>query len=726
MAKRIKVGNPVNSAESWAFDLLEKQLPSDYLLVTNVELPTATGQLLEIDAIVFGRKAIYLVDVKGYSGSLSIDANAWFLDGRRIDNPLSKANQVSRIYASRIRAVQSSEDHSPWCQGAIFVTGNHGRSLSLVKSQETLSVFGPETIIVGLTDDYYVTSSYKHGLESRQREQALNVLGHIGQIPSGPTNVAGYIKLKSKGIEEGVEVWFASSNRGELQTEWLLKEVDLTAASTLSYPASEKLKAEYIYYQQLSGVPGVAFCAPIVSDGEFLLLPIRMPSGDCITEVKSGSLGRAASLFALRSFISALQQFSVRGLESILPGPNQIFIDREGVCSLLLPSIADSSSRMQTDVLKYFWGKVSSSIDSVLLSAYFDNLDEVIDYENLRFLLASEMSGKTSVPQDKFVPAPQRLLLGRYRLESLQEKIGSVETWKAFHETARFDIVSTIVGAATDRWNSAQQGLARLLQNFHPGVERVFDVEYVACDDIYVVNKAWVEGDLIEGLSDPNQVFEVFLKCLETLSYLHSIDVLHRRICPGHIMLQGNTPILVSLSVLPREELIDSVPDYVHQSVADEGWTPRADLWALVRTFLVTQPEALKSCTGEAFRSLLEFIDDPDSLELGSNYVATFGLQPKKLVAELPSGFAVNWSISKGYMTFLLLDMLNDTQPRSRNQIVLNALRSRRIPGNKINKSSMSTTISRLKSAGIAEDYGKKVRLTEDFLSAWRDVEASS
>jgi len=68
-----------------------------------------------------------------------------------------------------------------------------------------------------------------------------------------------------------------------------------------------------------------------------------------------------------------------------------------------------------------------------------------------------------------------------------------------------------------------------------------------------------------------------------------------------------------------------------------------------------------------------------------------------------------------------VLDMINDNQPRSRNQIVLTALRSRHIAGNKINRSSMNATVSRLKSAGIAEDHGKKVRLTDQFLVAWTE-----
>ena len=147
MAKRIKIGEPVNAAESWGFELLERDLPKDYLLITNVELPTSTGQLLEIDAIIFGAAAIYLLDIKGYSGAVEVDANVWLHNDRRIDNPLSKANQAARIYASRIRESLRHGDHVPWCQGMVFVTGLNGASISLKKSQYNLSVFGPNNIM---------------------------------------------------------------------------------------------------------------------------------------------------------------------------------------------------------------------------------------------------------------------------------------------------------------------------------------------------------------------------------------------------------------------------------------------------------------------------------------------------------------------------------------------------------------------------------------------------
>ena len=85
-----------------------------------------------------------------------------------------------------------------------------------------------------------------------------------------------------------------------------------------------------------------------------------------------------------------------------------------------------------------------------------------------------------------------------------------------------------------------------------------------------------------------------------------------------------------------------------------------------------------------------------------------FGLKKREPINVLPTLLTNKWNISAGYMTFLTLDMLNDLRPKSRNQIVLNALRSRLIAGNKTNRSSMGSTVSRLKSAGIAEDHDRK------------------
>ncbi len=70
-------------------------------------------------------------------------------------------------------------------------------------------------------------------------------------------------------------------------------------------------------------------------------------------------------------------------------------------------------------------------------------------------------------------------------------------------------------------------------------------------------------------------------------------------------------------------------------------------------------------------------------------------------------------------MTFLVVDMLNDQRPRVRSQWVIDALKTRHIPGNKTKKGSMNAAFSRMKSAGIVEEYKTKHRLTEAFLADW-------
>lgn len=719
MAKRIKVGSPVNDAESWGFDLLERELPSEWLLITNVELPASTGQLLEIDAIVFGDKAIYLVDIKGYSGQVLVDANVWLHDDRRIDNPLSKANQVARIYASRIREGLVPGEHAPWCQGMVFLTGQRGTSLSLRKSQDTLSVFGPDDIVAGLTDERYVTSHYKHSLTKSQRDRAIDVLGSLGRFPDGPDQIAGFNRIQRLGARNGVEQWSATSNKGELRTDWILHEVDLTSGSEESLAAADRIKDDYIRYQQLTGVPGVAACAPLISDGERLVLPVRKPRGTPLCDTKPDTLDEAAALSILRTIVSAVEQFESRNLFQVMPKVDRVFVDDVGSVTLLASADHEEADKTAVDALKPIWEKLAASVSSRVIVDWFDQLAESPDYSELRFLIAAELSGKTAPAQTKTTVVEGELLLGRYRLEALLEECGGAAIWKARHEAGKFPLVCTVVRQASERWPAAMQRLGMLMQNFHPGVERVFDLEYLSADDIYLVNRAWVDGDSLEDISDPSMVMSALISALEALGYLHAMDILHRRISPETILVQQDRAILISLSALPQNELGDSMPGYVHESVAEEGWSPRADLWALIKSFQDVSGGLIAEVDGEAYERLTAFLADPDVMTLGSDYVAALGLKPKQQITELPADLADAWGISRGYMAFLTLDMLNDGQPRSRNQIVLNALRSRRIPGNKTNRSSMSATISRLKSAGIAEDYGKKVRLTPEFLDRW-------
>ena len=113
------------------------------------------------------------------------------------------------------------------------------------------------------------------------------------------------------------------------------EEVDLTAGTEKSQVAAESLKAEYIRYQQLNGVPGVAICAPLVSDGERLVLPIRQPVGERLSALKSDAIDREAALQALRTLVSAAEQFEQRGLGQVALAADRVFLDEGGSVTLL-------------------------------------------------------------------------------------------------------------------------------------------------------------------------------------------------------------------------------------------------------------------------------------------------------------------------------------------------------------------------------------------------------
>ena len=97
MAKHIAVGKPANDAEKWAFNFLKENLPDQYILISNVDVYSDSNQPFEVDAIVIGYWAVYLIDVKGYKGTLTASKDIWKHEERIVDNPLPKLNQNSRI-----------------------------------------------------------------------------------------------------------------------------------------------------------------------------------------------------------------------------------------------------------------------------------------------------------------------------------------------------------------------------------------------------------------------------------------------------------------------------------------------------------------------------------------------------------------------------------------------------------------------------------------------------
>lgn len=112
-----------------ALDFVRSRLPEQepYLAWSNFEFVAQDGSINEVDLLVLGPTALYLVEIKSRPGVLDGDAStwAWETDGRRRteDNPLFLANRKAKKLASLLktsRAFQSSRP--PYVEALVFLS----------------------------------------------------------------------------------------------------------------------------------------------------------------------------------------------------------------------------------------------------------------------------------------------------------------------------------------------------------------------------------------------------------------------------------------------------------------------------------------------------------------------------------------------------------------------------------------------------------------------------
>ena len=104
MAVVRSIGLPENDSERKAINYLKDNLPDDYLILTNLELPTRGGLPYEYDIVVIGDYAVYSIEVKGYRGEIKGNAFEWELDSGVIyKSPIPLANKKAKIIGDRLR-----------------------------------------------------------------------------------------------------------------------------------------------------------------------------------------------------------------------------------------------------------------------------------------------------------------------------------------------------------------------------------------------------------------------------------------------------------------------------------------------------------------------------------------------------------------------------------------------------------------------------------------------
>jgi hypothetical protein len=124
------IGYPENESEREAIAYLAANLAGDDIYIYhNLELPAHSGLPYEYDMIVTGQYAVYVVEVKGYQGTIRGNAYEWELESGAIyRSPIPLSNKKAKVVADHLRRANPQLGHV-WVQPVILLTDNRAQIL---------------------------------------------------------------------------------------------------------------------------------------------------------------------------------------------------------------------------------------------------------------------------------------------------------------------------------------------------------------------------------------------------------------------------------------------------------------------------------------------------------------------------------------------------------------------------------------------------------------------
>ncbi|MGZ9898001.1 nuclease-related domain-containing protein [Shewanella gaetbuli] len=656
MARHISFGTPVNDAERWAFALLSDELPEDYLLLTNVEIPTHSGQAMEVDALVIGEWGVYVVDVKGYIGRLNAGLHAWSLDGRDVDNSLSKANYVARVLAGRLKHKIPVGVYAPWCQGMVFVTGRKGEEILVEKDHGKLSIYTPSKIIAALTKEWGLTAPHKHQVTDAQKEMVLDTIGQVAIVEQRNNKIQDFIKLKCLFLQQGLEVWQSEYNPGGWTAPWLLKILVMNQFETQDEAETHelKLRQDFKRMQSLSGCSCVPFCAPLIDDGEQLVLPIRMPRGIPLNIFEVEQQSTYQLLEILRRSIGGVQQihrrgFTIGGWES-----NCIFISDDADVEFI--DIKDNLTNAE-DIAQYaaaFLTLAERTRQPRIYHWYRDAAKgKTVDVDAVRCDISALIDlGVCDTAQNYIAIERGAVVDHHYRLVRFISGTERSQIWQATHIQGNYSCVVSIYKDVDTQWASISNTYRSLAKIYHPHIEKVLGFGQLPQSNDLFIARSWAQGEELNEVKsiEQGQPFSWFVQLLTALQYIHSLDIYHGAICPQNIICSQGKATLVNFGVGVDVATTHYASKYADPNLwAVEGEAEK-DLYGLVASFVdALVPDNFKgdygadgivnalmqydrAWLGDAlFDACLSILKFEFTLTPGKSYVEQLGLSEQEL-----------------------------------------------------------------------------------------------
>jgi len=175
------------------------------------ELPDPrTGRLLEVDLLVMGYGALYLVEIKSHPGRMSGDATDWWwqppdANGRKVwvDPPFRLTNLKAKILKSRLREHVRDDRLLPYVQALVFLS--HAGAINDLRADGRMGVVTRNEIRDALLKHRFpgVSPSWQNRRVTQPQVQAVaRALDKLGIRPRKGKLLAGDFELREP-IDEG-------------------------------------------------------------------------------------------------------------------------------------------------------------------------------------------------------------------------------------------------------------------------------------------------------------------------------------------------------------------------------------------------------------------------------------------------------------------------------------------------------------------------------------------
>ncbi|MCU1674123.1 MAG: putative serine/threonine protein kinase [Frankiales bacterium] len=191
---------------------------------------------------------------------------------------------------------------------------------------------------------------------------------------------------------------------------------------------------------------------------------------------------------------------------------------------------------------------------------------------------------------------PERVIAGRYRMESLLGRGGTAEVWRCTDEALERQVALKLVtgsgGEDAHRVGDEARLLARLS---HPGLVPVYDAGTDEASHPYVVMEL-VDGETLadsirRGPLPPEQVASIGGRLADALGYVHGEGLVHRDVKPANVLLGKDGRVrltdfgiarLVDAAKVTATGLTVGTASYLSpEQVTAEPVGPAADVYAL-------------------------------------------------------------------------------------------------------------------------------------------------